>query len=295
MKTRLLLMLTPGLFAASLFAQLTPLNERIAVSSTAAPDYVRRDDGVAGLRPEGYIFTQGRHFESGTRDGSIEKLTFNKLVQQLAPDLARQKYFPARSADLADILIVVHWGVSQIYDDPQKDTRVDAINNALPELQAQVRENGMGDAAPLNDVYDSIQWAQENSQAVFWRNARLLGYVADLRRIGTDTGYVTDRERLLNAELNEERYFVVLMAYDYQAMKKDKRSKLLWTTRLSVRTAGNNFTEALPVLAQAGSHVFGKQVEGLVHAKANLREGRVTFGEMKILGVVDQTPPAPAN
>jgi hypothetical protein len=100
---------------------------------------------------------------------------------------------------------------------------------------------------------------------------------------------------LLNAELNEERYFVVLMAYDYQAMKKDKRSKLLWTTRLSVRTAGNNFTEALPVLAQAGSHVFGKQVEGLVHAKANLREGRVTFGEMKILGVVDQTPPAPAN
>ena len=122
----------------------------------------------------------------------------------------------------------------------------------------------------------------------------LLGYAADLRQLGTGP-YVTDREKLLTAELNEERYFVVLMVYDYQAMKKEKRSKLLWTTRLSVRTAGNNFTEALPVLAQAGSHVFGKQVEGLVHAKANLREGRVTFGEMKILGVVDQAPPAPTN
>lgn len=291
MKARFLLMLMPGLFAASLFAQLTPLNERIAVSSTAAPEYVRQDDGVAGLRPEGYIFTQGHHIESGTRDSSIEKLTFNKLVQQLAPDLARQKYFPARSAETADLLIVVHWGVSQVYDDPQKDTRMDAINNALPELQAQVRENGMGDAAPLNDVYDSLEWAQQNSQAAFWRNARLLGYARELQRFGAGNGYQSEREKLLNAELSEERYFVVLMAYDYQAMKKNRSSKLVWTTRLSVRTAGNNFTEALPVLTQAGSHVFGKQVDGLVHAKANLREGRVTFGELKVLGVVE-IPPA---
>lgn len=296
MKMRLLLFLPASVLAAVSFAaQVTPLNERIAVSSTAAPDYARRHDGLADPRPEGYVFTQGHHFESGTRDRSVESLTFNKLVQQLAPDLARQKYFPARSTDTADLLIVVHWGVSQIYDDPQKDTRLDAINKALPELQAQVRENGMGDAAPLNDVYDSVQWAQENSQAAFWRNARLLGYAQELQKFGADGGFQSDREKLLNAELSEERYFVVLMAYDYQAMKKDKRTKLLWTTRLSVRTAGNNFTEALPVLAQAGSHVFGKQVEGLVHAKANLREGRVTFGEMKILGVVGETAPAPAN
>jgi hypothetical protein len=294
MKTRLLLLLTPGLFAASLFAQLTPLNERIAVSSTAAPDYVRPHDGVAGLRPQGYIVTPGHRVESGTRDRSIESLTFNQLVGRLAPDLARQKYFPARSAATADLLIVVHWGTSQVYDDPQKDTRMDAINNALPELQAQVRENGMGDAAPLNDVYDSLEWAQENSRSALARNARLLGYARDLQRFGAGNGYQSEREKLLAAELSEERYFVVLMAYDYQAMKKEKQSKLLWTTRLSVRTAGNNFTEALPVLAQAGSHVFGKQVDGLVHAKANMREGRVTFGEMKVLGVVEN-PPAPGH
>lgn len=295
MKTRLLLMLTPGLLAAaSLSAQLAPLNERIAVSATAAPDYVRPHDGVAGLRPAGYIVTPGHHVESGTRDRSIEALTFNQLVGRLAPDLARQRYFPARSADTADLLIVVHWGVSQVYDDPQKDSRMDALKNALPELQAQVRENGMGDAAPMNDIYDSLEWAQDNSRAAFWRNARLLGYVRELQRFGAENGYQSDREKLLSAELSEERYFVVLMAYDYQAMKQEKRSKLLWTTRLSVRTAGNNFTEALPVLAQAGSHVFGKEVEGLVHAKANLREGRVTFGEMKVLGVVE-TPPAPGR
>jgi hypothetical protein len=152
----------------------------------------------------------------------------------------------------------------------------------------------MGDAAPMNDIYDSLEWAQDNHRSAFWRNARLLGYVRELQRFGAENGYQSDREKLLSAELSEERYFVVLMAYDYQAMKKEKRSKLLWTTRLSVRTAGNNFTEALPVLAQAGSHVFGKEVDGLVHAKANLREGRVTFGEMKILGVVE-TPPATGN
>ena len=129
MKTRLLL-LTPGLLAVSLIAQLTPLNERIAVSSTAAPDYVRPQDGVAGLRPQGYIVTSGHRVESGTRDRSIEKLTFNQLVGRLAPDLARQKYFPARSVDTADLLIVVHWGTSQVYDDPQKDTRLDAINQS---------------------------------------------------------------------------------------------------------------------------------------------------------------------
>lgn len=45
----------------------------------------------------------------------------------------------------------------------------------------------------------------------------------------------TSDELTMSVELNEERYFVILMAYDYQHMRREKKPKLLWVTRLSLR------------------------------------------------------------
>ncbi|WP_438482258.1 hypothetical protein [Oleiharenicola lentus] len=264
-------------------AEVAPLNERIAVSSTVAPDYVRELEGGKGPRAATYVVTEGKFLSGGTVDRSIEKVTFTQLMQKLAPDLARQKYYPTKDEPNADVLIVVNWGTTLVFDDPLKDKSIEAMNTALPAYQAEIAANGIADSSAMDFISDSLAWSENNVSSAQSRNATLLGYANSLKRLGERGGYQTEKEKTLYAELSEERYFVVLMAYDYQLMKKEKRSKLIWVTRLSVRAPGNNFTEALPVLSQAGGLAFGRPVDGLVHLKANMREGRVSLGELKFL------------
>jgi len=113
------------------------------------------------------------------------------------------------------------------------------------------------------------------------RNAALLGYSDELAQQGT-------RARRERGDLIEEiefsRYFVVLMAYDFQLMWKQKKHKLLWETRFSIRQRHHEFDRDLPVMAQFASQYFGQDSHGLVHEKIPL--GRVDVGEPKSLGEV---------
>jgi hypothetical protein len=129
------------------------------------------------------------------------------------------------------------------------------------------------------------------------RNAALLGYQGTLERERAKP-VVTTTEMSLSNELNEERYFVVLIAYDYQHLRREKKATPLWITRLSIRSPGNNFTEAMPTLAMAGADAFGKQIDGLVRVKATAADANVKLEELKFLGdvkVIDKAGgPAPA-
>ena len=282
MNVRLALLPALGLLCPVFAAPTVQLNERIAVSATAAPDY-RPGDAPGVRRDETYVFAEGKYFESETKDRGLERTSFALLTKQLAPDLAKQRYFPTTDATAADLLIVVYWGATQVYEDPQRDQMLQQLADVLPAYTASIRETGMADPGEMNRISDSLSWARDNAAAATARNAALLGYARSLHRFGQDNGYLSEREKFLRVELAEERYFVVLMAYDNRAFRQDKVRKLRWVTRLSVRTAGNNFLEALPVLSQAGSHVFGRQTEDLVHLKANLREGRVDIGELRVV------------
>jgi hypothetical protein len=121
-------------------------------------------------------------------------------------------------------------------------------------------------------------------------NAHMLGYdSSDL--IATEranyvrgTAFSVDRDDLY-AEIRENRYFVVLMAYDFQLLWKEKKHKLLWETRFSISERRNAFDKALPVMAQYASRYFGQPSNGLLRTR--VPEGRVEIGEPKSLGVVE--------
>jgi hypothetical protein len=86
------------------------------------------------------------------------------------------------------------------------------------------------------------------------------------------------------AEIEENRYFVVLMAYDFQILWKQKKHKLLWETRFSIRQRHHNFDKDLPSMAQYASQYFGQDSHGLVHKE--IPQGHVDIGEVKSLGSV---------
>jgi hypothetical protein len=121
----------------------------------------------------------------------------------------------------------------------------------------------------------------------------MLGYDAE-GVIGTDYGLELRRtpQRVrrdeLISEIEENRYFVVLMAYDFQLMWKQKKHKLLWETRFSISERRNQFDKALPVMAQYASRYFGRDSRGLMRTR--VPEGRVEIGEVRSLGDVPAKP-----
>ena len=214
------------------------------------------------------------------------------IARTLAPGLARQNYFPTKDASAADLAIIVHWGMTAPFEDPQRTFNTADLNQALAELNTNISTVGVGDASGVNALIDQQNMSLDSATGAINYNAVLLGYARNLKQERAHL-MPTAEERNLSTELNEERYFVILMAYDNQLNRKEHRAKLLWVTRLSVRSSGNNFTESLPALSQAGSRIYGRQLDGLAHVQAAGRGGQVSLGEMKVLGYDEPAGPPP--
>jgi hypothetical protein len=119
-------------------------------------------------------------------------------------------------------------------------------------------------------------------------------HLRTLRKEG-ERMFSSEDEITMRSELLEERYFVILMAYDYQLLKKEKKSKLLWVTRMSVRAPGNNFSEAMPGMARIAADFFGQQHNDIARMQTKLREGKVDIGELKVVDPIPVLAPAAAK
>jgi hypothetical protein len=287
-RRRLLLL---GLVSA-LAASVGAADASIAASATAGSDYVRAQDEKGAPLPETYVFAEGRFFSGNTQDGSLARMTFTDITRTLALGLAKQNYVPAADMESAQLLIMVHWGTTEIFEDPMKDINLQAAQDALSAFNAAQEAGGLADPSALNQATGALNMSRQDQMAAINRNAVLLGYVRSLERERREM-VTTNSEITMANELNEERYFVILMAYDNQVRLKERKSKPLWVTRLSVRSPGNNFTEALPALAKVGASIFGQQHDDLVRVRTPLRRGSVTLGELEVLGTAsDKAAPA---
>jgi hypothetical protein len=94
------------------------------------------------------------------------------------------------------------------------------------------------------------------------------------------------RKRDMMAELEEDRYYVILMAYDFPLLWKEKKHKLLWETRFSVSEHHKEFNKALGAMTLFASQYFGRDSNGLTHGQ--LPVGDVEIGELKSLGAVPE-------
>jgi hypothetical protein len=269
-------------------ALLAGRNDAVAISAIAVADYARPLAPDGKPVPQTYVFNEGQRLSAPTVDGSLDRMTFADLTRTLAVNLAAQEYYPTKDVPSADLLLRVFWGATTTYEDPMRDQNIEAINSAMAGF-AQLEQGAFVDLSAIQNTLAQVNGAQSGVEGAIARNAALLGYRRELDRLSHKLN-LDPEEIMLRTELNEERYFVVLLAYDYQLMLREKRSRLLWITRLSIRGPGNNFTEALPALAQAGAHVFGRNLDGLERIKVrDLSRGEVTLGELKVIGI-EETP-----
>ena len=118
-----------------------------------------------------------------------------------------------------------------------------------------------------------------------WQNAQNLGYDSALAATtGLEFTALGQRRQDLLDELVDNRYYVVLMAYDFQVLAREKEHNLLWETRYSIRKRGSDFDRQLSAMTQAAARYFGQDSHGLT--RKPLPVEHVKLDEWKILGEV---------
>lgn len=278
-----------------------------AVSSMVSDDYVRAKHSDGSFQAETYSFGDGGHMAGTTTDDSMDRLTFMDVARDVAVPLARSNFVPAtdRNPEKTKLLIMVYWGAtrgtarassSDAYQKLQagQGAKMTAPPTPSSAFTAHCSCDATGMSTGIASVVDGVNQDQltgamamvaaENKlrrDADSW-NASLLGY--DLGPVAASGFALRSRREDLIAEVEDNRDFVMLQAYDFQALWKQKKHRLLWVTRLSVREVGTNFALVLPAMLGNASQYLGQDSHGLRHR--SLSEGRVEIGDLQSLGVV---------
>lgn len=294
-------------------AQASPDDAVVTVYSSIHNGYTRNALSDGSVKPETYAFGEGGQYTTEHKDPSIDHLKFSEIARTIAPSLASQNYLPCNTSDPkhTDLLIVIYWGTTLGTDNSSSSAEYQIAHDLtpLPQRPPPPPPNGLNDTGWVSDPSTSgrasefeqmyaIRMANESAmeQSILitgagnrqrdlknLQNAAILGYLPEIERtnVHQHTALRAHRQDIID-DVEESRYYVVLVAYDFPSLLQHKPRKLLWTTRFSIRERHNDFGEQLPSMAKLASTYFGQASSGLI--RRPIREGRVELGELKSLG-----------
>lgn len=206
-------------------------------------------------KPAFYFPVLAGYREMGALVGGETKPPPNSVAKLLAKALASEHYYVTDMKTKAPSLILVfHWG----YMNPQIDETPSAADSTI-------------------------------SDQIFWNQKEMLGLVAGntLANIGV---FSFQREDIIQAA-REDRYFVVVSAFDFAAAAKEKKKVLLWQAKMSTPSNRVSLAEVIPSMISAGGPHFGRETklpESITKPVA--RDGKVEVGTPTV--VPDAAPKA---
>lgn len=264
----------------------------VAVFSQVYNGYTRTKLPDGTFRPEAYTFGNGGFWDRPIADKEREKMTFLFVARSIAGHLEKLNYVPARSTDEVELLILVFWGTTQ----GTRDNRRGDLVNLFSSTNSSISTAGFFDAASGIDpnsggsstsaatgAYDSALWqiamGNRERDELDDRNARILGYTELLSR-ARFASHMTFAQDIIG-EVGDNRYYVVLQAYDFKTALVEKKLKPMWTARLSVLENRNDFAESLDRMVTLAMPYLGQDSRGL--RRDVTREGRVELGPLKVI------------
>jgi hypothetical protein len=286
--------------------------EITAVYSEVSRDYVRARAPDGSFRPEGYAFGNGGFAGGPAVDASIDGMKFLDVLRTVAKPLASQNFIPSKVAERTHLLIMVYWGTTPGKDDLSSSdafkssmaglatppmTQLSSQTIAKEEATAMTPDSQMNVAVAVDNEAIAHQKAEDLDGMLYGshveneqrdqadaKNAMILGYYPEMvATAGLEHSALGAHRHDLIEDLEYDRYYVVLMAYDFQGILKHKQRKLLWVTRISIRARGNKFGTVLPAMTDYASRYFGRDSHGLL--REVLPDGHVNVGPLKSLGV----------
>ncbi len=85
----------------------------------------------------------------------------------------------------------------------------------------------------------------------------------------------------LRTAARDDRYFVILLAFDYAAARQ-RQKKLLWMAKMSTAAVGTNLPAVIPALAASGRPVFGRDTTPDWVDSGKMREGSVILAPLEV-------------
>jgi hypothetical protein len=284
-----------------------------SVAARASRDYVRMKAADGSFVSESYAFANGGYWSGPLFDPTIDKMDFMAIARTIAVPLASQNYWPTADPKTTKLLLVVYWGTtfapengsgSNEYYLAQKRAAEEhqsnqTLKDALAASGASQAAGGATDAqvraAKVLNAQDGdalsaslgvMQAENDLRDQANRRNAQMLGYDKEWNEVMGGLGGPTRdlKKSQMITELEEDRYFVVVMAYDYQLLVGAKKHKLLWETRYSIRQHTHAFNQQLMAMTVQAAKLFGQDSNGLT--RKPLPDGQVELGAVKNLGVV---------
>lgn len=271
---------------AVLVCSSTYAENRIAIKAIASDEYTKARALDDTKKTQTYQFMKGNYHPGTTNDSGMNNMSFEDIVKNMAVHLRKQGYYPLPEPGDSDLLFVVHYG--RTTTEPSLE---DMLGYTSLEEQGYTEEVGNAGAggATLTDSemnatadFGFNMAARENSEtggqmSLFYK-AQLLG----MEEAFIGNNITMSEERLLKTLLDQERYFIVLIAYDYPKLKAGEIEPL-WTTRYSIRAIGQSFEDAIVDLNIVAGDFYGKNLKGLTQRRVS-DKSRVEMGEIEVIG-----------
>lgn len=251
----------------------------VTVRAWASEEYLKERVTKPKKKIQTYQFFKGNHFKGKSFDKGFEEMSFNDLILDLAQHLTRQDFYPASKIGDGDLLIVVHYGVTDFEEDQMELIGIDSLEDISASPWEGI-EIGSVEAYDLMDALNSALGMQHtiNSGNSMTRaeKAQILG-IEDMFDKPSHLTSNYEYEQMME----EARNFVVLMAYDYKLRRKGE-SKLLWSTRYNIRSAGQGFEAAVKQMNTVGSDYFGRNFNKLIRKRLD-DTSSVEIGEIEVI------------
>lgn len=286
-----------------------------AVYSNISNGYQRQKLPDGTFKREYYALSNGGYVQGVGRNDSIDSIPFSTIAALAGKYLGKQNYLLAENSKSAELLITISWGRTTPFGNGAYRNAQDGLFSAMNQVQTANQNLANGGPEQAGRSADGIQSpgaalvgaAQSQlegdllqmqmfngmrEKANEW-NARLLGYSGEIndrnnpsRFAGAGTAY----DELIE-DIESERYYIIVAAYDFKTVTESKKLKLLWNTRISIQTRGNRFDEAMAAMMASAARRFGQPSGGLIR---NYETGyKVEYGELKTIGIVPEAAPAP--
>ncbi len=270
---------------------------RVFVDSEASVSYDESKNTDEGSKYETFVFMKGNFYGRDFKDKSLRTPSFEEIIGSLAENMKDRNYYPSAIPDDGDLLIVVHYGstsVEQDWEDLFPTDSSDPYADTADGLYSDPEESEYtGFSENYSESFEDLQDLARVSR----NNVAKHKTIMDNRELGI--GRALSRKNInrneefnLRVELEDERYFIILMAYDFQKLKATKETELLWTTRFSVPAIGTNFVDAYPALARAARPYFGTSLEKYAKSNTHFGTGSVDIGTLETVGVEEDSDAA---
>jgi hypothetical protein len=278
-----------------------------ADDTVATAVYARADKGYkrerlpdGSFKPEFYALANGGRIAGTSSDITVDRVTYPEVAQIAARLLGQQNYHYGQSKEQATLLIVLQWGATIAFDNTGYAQHLSEASKAIQLFGPQGmgsfdRENHKrialseeaGEEASVNAVDAAMSRVFMDNRVrdqINARNARVLGYLDDINESNDIRRWAGggDRYNDLIADVEETRYYIVISAYDFPGLLKQEKQRLLWQTRVSVRSPGNRFDHSFVPMLKSASKYFDQDSGKLVREEQE--KAKVELGDLKFLG-----------